>query len=259
MSDIDLRFGGIKRLYGAHGFDRLQRAHACVVGIGGVGSWVAESLARSGVGSLTLIDLDEVCVSNVNRQLHALDGEIGKPKVEVMRARCLAIHPQCAVQARQEFFLPETAGTTFSTRFDYVVDAIDSGTHKALLIALCREKQIPIVTVGAAGGRRDPSKTRVADLADSTHDRLLVKVRKELRVRHGFPESPAKFGVEAVFSVEAAVYPRADGSVCATRETGSALQLDCESGFGTASFVTGAFGLLAAARVVQGLVTRSET
>ncbi len=254
MSDIELRFGGIKRLYGASGFEHLRQARVCIVGIGGVGSWVAEALARSAVGSLTLVDLDDICLSNVNRQIHALNGEVGKPKVQAMRCRCLAIHPECDVEARQEFFLPETAESILGKKFDYVVDAIDSGLHKALLIALCCARGIRIITVGGAGGRRDPAQARVADLGESTHDRLLVKVRKELRAQHGFPERPRRFGVEAVFSTEPMRYPWADGSVCESREEGSELRLDCESGFGTASFVTGAFGLLAASRVVQGLV-----
>lgn len=252
-----MRFGGIKRLYGTAGFERLRRARVCVIGIGGVGSWVAESLARSAVGSLTLVDLDDVCVSNVNRQVHAVSGEIGRPKVEVMGRRCQAIHPECAIEARQEFFLPETSESLLRDGFDYVVDAIDSGLHKALLIALCTARGMRIITVGGAGGRRDPSRARVADLAESTHDRLLVKVRKELRAQHGFPERPKKFDVEAVFSTEPLVYPSSDGSVCEAKEEGAELRLDCESGFGTASFVTGTFGLLAAARVVQGLAMES--
>ncbi|HWY78608.1 MAG TPA: tRNA threonylcarbamoyladenosine dehydratase, partial [Verrucomicrobiae bacterium] len=163
MSDLDERFGGIARLYGPEGLARLRRAHVCVVGIGGVGSWAVEALARSGVGELTLIDLDDVCVSNVNRQLHALDGQIGRPKVEVMAARACAINPECIVHPIAAFFTQANAKELLTPRFDYVLDAIDSSSKKCLLIASCREMGIPVLTAGAAGGRRNPALVRVAD------------------------------------------------------------------------------------------------
>jgi tRNA A37 threonylcarbamoyladenosine dehydratase len=238
-------------LFGADGADRLRRARVCVVGIGGVGSWAVETLARSGIGQLTLVDLDDVCISNVNRQLHALDGEFGKPKVDVMAQRVRAIYPDCKVHPRQEFFLKSNAGTILSPGFDYVLDAIDSPARKCLLIAMCREKGIPVITTGAAAGRRDPTAVEVADLAFSDSDRLLQEVRKKLRVRHGFPRRNQPFGVECVFSRETVVYPGKDGSVCSERGDTTDLRIDCDSGFGTASFVTGAFGLVAASRIVR--------
>ncbi len=253
MSSEMTRFDGVRRLFGNAENDRIRAAHVCVVGIGGVGSWAVEALARSGVGRLTLVDLDDVCVSNTNRQLHALDGEIGKAKVAVMRERCLKINPSSEIRALQEFFLPETADSILAGPLDYVVDAIDHVAHKALLLARCRAKGIPVVTTGGAGGRRDPSGIRVEDLSRTSHDGLLQKVRKELRAHHGFPEPPVQFGIECVFSTEPLVYPWADGTVCEQREEGTGLRLDCESGFGTASFVTGVFGLIAAGRVVQAL------
>lgn len=255
MSDFDQRFSGIKRLYASDGLDCLRRAHVCVIGIGGVGSWAVEALARSGIGELTLIDLDEVCVSNVNRQLHALDGEVGKPKVEVMAQRARAINPACKVHAVPEFFTESNAQEILKTHFDYVLDAIDNVTNKCLLIALCRDKGIPIVTTGGAGGRRDPTAIRVADLTLTNHDRLLQAVRKKLRDEFGFPREAKKlFNVECVFSAEPQVYPQFDGTVCAQREENSDLRLNCDSGYGTATFVTGTFGFVAAARVVEGLV-----
>jgi tRNA A37 threonylcarbamoyladenosine dehydratase len=250
MSDFDFRFGGIGRLFGVEALARLRAAHVCVVGVGGVGSWVVEALARSGVGKLTLVDLDEICVSNVNRQLHALDAEVGRPKVEVMAARVRGINPECDVRAALEFFTETSAASLFSTRYDYVVDAIDSITNKCRLIALCHSRQIPIVTCGAAGGRRDPTQVRVADLALTTHDRLLTKTRDVLRKEFGFPGAGKAFGIEAVYSPEPPVYPSSTGGVCDRRESG-AMKLNCDSGFGTATFVTGAFGFAAAARVVQ--------
>ena len=173
MNDFEARFGGIGRLYGSAGLEKLRRAHVCVVGVGGVGSWSVEALARSGVGELTLIDLDEVCVTNVNRQLPALDGAIGQPKVNVLASRIHAISPECRVHARMEFFTEETAEKFFSTRYDFVIDAIDSVANKGRLIARCHAAGIPLVVCGAAGGRRDATAVRVVDLAQATHDRLL--------------------------------------------------------------------------------------
>jgi tRNA threonylcarbamoyladenosine dehydratase len=242
MNDDDLRFGGLARLYGDGGLQRLRQASVCVVGLGGVGSWAAEALARSAVGRMTLVDLDDVCLSNVNRQLHALDGAIGRPKVEVMAERIHAIHPSCQVRAVAEFFTETTADQILETRFDFVLDAIDQVANKCLLIVRCRQKEIPIVCAGGAGGRRNPAAIRVADLARTSHDALLQQVRKKLRDAHGFARDPkTPFGVPAVFSTEAAVAP-AEG--CAGRVT-------CDNGYGTASFVTGTFGLVAASCVVS--------
>jgi tRNA threonylcarbamoyladenosine dehydratase len=251
MTGYQRRFGGLGRLFGATGLERLQRAHVCVVGLGGVGSWAVEALARSGVGALTLVDLDDVCISNVNRQLHALEGELGKPKVEVMTRRVQAINPECAVHPLHSFFTKSNAKEMLQTQFAAVLDAIDGPSLKCLLIALCRERGIPVVTCGGAGGRRDPTAIEVADLAFSSRDRLLHEVRRKLRRDYGFPRGERPFGVECVLSREQAVYPTKDGSVCAERPASPDLRLDCNSGLGTASFVTGAFGLVAASLVVR--------
>jgi tRNA threonylcarbamoyladenosine dehydratase len=247
------RFGGLGRLFGTEGLKRLQGAHVCVIGLGGVGSWVVEALARSGIGALTLVDLDDVCISNANRQLHAVQAELGKPKAEAMARRVQAINPDCAVRPLQSFFLKSTAEDILSPGYDGVVDAIDSTRDKCLLIALCRQKGIPLVTTGGAGGRRDPTALAVADLAFTSHDRLLQEVRRILRRDHGFPHGHEPFGVDCVFSREAPVYPQEDGTVCETRSEKVDLRLDCSSGYGTASFVTGAFGFAATARMVRKL------
>jgi tRNA threonylcarbamoyladenosine dehydratase len=254
MGHYEQRFGGLRRLFGDVGQRRLRRAHVCVVGLGGVGSWAVEALARSGIGELTLVDLDDVCVSNVNRQLHAVDGELGKPKVEVLARRSKAINPECIVHPVQAFFLKSNASEILRAGFDYVLDAIDSPARKCLLIALCRERAIPVITVGASAGRRDPTAVEVLDLAFSSHDRLLQEVRKKLRTRHGFPRQ-GDFSVECVVSREPVVYPTRDGSICAAPGADPDLRLDCDSGFGTASFVTGTFGLVAASRVVQNIAS----
>jgi tRNA A37 threonylcarbamoyladenosine dehydratase len=258
MSDFDQRFSGIQRLYGKDGLDRLRRAHVCVVGIGGVGSWAVEALARTGIGEITLVDLDEVCVSNVNRQLHALDGAIGSPKVQAMAERIRLINPEIVVHAREEFFSESNAEEILSPKFDCVFDAIDNVPNKCLLIARCREKNLSVVTCGGAGGRRDPTKIQVADLAKTTHDSLLQAVRKQLRDKFGFPREERKlFGIDCVFSPETPVFPHSDGTVCAQREAGSDLRLNCESGYGTATFVTGTFGFVAAAKIVEKIAVSS--
>jgi tRNA A37 threonylcarbamoyladenosine dehydratase len=249
--DYDARFSGLGRLFGVEGLRRLHRAHVCVVGLGGVGSWAVEALARSGVGALTLVDLDDICVSNVNRQIHALDGEIGRPKVEAMAQRVRAIHPGCAVHPLHAFFTESNADEILRPRFDYVLDAIDSISKKCLLIAKCREKNVPVFVVGGAGGRRNPTALHISDLAHSSYDRLLAQVRSTLRGEHGFPRGEKAFGIDCVYSRERLHYPRSDGTVCAQREPGNALRLDCESGYGTASFVTGAFGFAAAGHIVE--------
>lgn len=258
MQSYERRFGGVGRLYGREGLDRLKRAHVCVIGLGGVGSWAVEALVRSGIGELTLVDLDDVCISNVNRQLHALDGELGKPKVVVLARRVGAINPDCVVHPMHAFFLKSNAAEILQTRFDHVLDAIDSPARKCLLIASCRERNIPVITTGASGGRRDPTAVKVMDLAYSSNDRLLQEVRKKLRTRYDFPRGDRRFGVECVISSEAAVFPRRDGSVCRTSEPNPDLRLDCNSGFGTAAFVTGTFGFVAAARIVQKIAGTSR-
>jgi len=252
MTNREARFGGIRRLFGAQGEERLRDAHVCVIGIGGVGSWAVEALARSGVGTLSLVDLDDVCVSNVNRQLHAVTGEFGKPKVEVMAARAKLINPDATIFAEQMLFTAKTAENILSTKYHCVLDAIDDRPTKALLIARCCEKRIPIVTTGGAGGRRDPTAIRTNDLAHTTHDGLLANVRQLLRAEYDFPrDTKQKFGVPCIYSPEAQVFPTSDGLVCEERQPDSPLRLDCRSGYGTATFVTGAFGFAAAAEVVK--------
>ena len=252
MSDFETRFGGIARLYGQSGLERLRAAHVCVVGIGGVGTWSAEALARSGIGALTLVDLDEVCASNINRQLHALTETVGRAKVEVMAERIRAINPDCRVIADQKFFNEQSAAELLTPKFDFVLDAIDSVTNKVLLLANCRQKNLPVVACGGAGGRRDGTLVRTADLAKVSHDRLLAEVRKKLRKEFQFPADGSTMGVECVFSAEAPVFAQTDGSVCENRApTEDGTRLNCNGGLGSATFVTGAFGFAAAGIIVR--------
>jgi tRNA A37 threonylcarbamoyladenosine dehydratase len=261
-ADYFHRFGGVGRLIGHAGLERLRAAHVCIVGVGGVGSWAVEGLARSGIGRLTLIDLDDVCVTNVNRQLPALDGNIGRPKVAVLAERIRLINPECRVEVVHEFFTAGSAARLLTSSFDFVVDAIDRMSHKALLISACRDRGVPVVTIGGAGGRRDPTLIHAGDIGEAT-DELLRQVRKRLRRDHGFSSGAQKgitrMGVRCVWSSEAPVYPWSDGT-CGTRaEPGSNLTLDCESGFGTAVFVTGTFGFVAAGEVVHALTREAAT
>src|ERR1700722_17902972 len=211
MSDFEIRFGGIARLYGRSGLAKLRTAHVSVIGIGGVGAWAAEALARSGVGALTLVDLDEVCASNINRQLHALTETVGRAKVEVMAERIRAINPDCRVIAKQKFFNGQTATELLAPKFNFVLDAIDSVTNKVLLLAGCRQRNLPVVACGGAGGRRDGTQVRTADLAKVSHDRLLAEVRKKLRKEFQFPADGLPMGVDCVFSAELPVFAQPDG------------------------------------------------
>lgn len=254
MSDYSMRFGGTARLYGQEGLQRLQNAHVCVVGIGGVGTWAAEALARSGVGAITLIDLDDVCTTNINRQVHALDGNIGKMKVTAMAERIRLINPECQVHAIEDFVTEKNLATHVTKKFDYVIDAIDSVKSKAHLLVHCKRNKIPAIMTGGAGGQLDPTKVTIGDLNKTHNDPLAKNVRVYLRRNFNYSRNTSRnYGIPVVYSTEQLHYPQADGSVCHakafTDESGT--RLDCEGGFGAATMVTGTFGFVAAARVVQ--------
>lgn len=252
MSDYETRFGAMGRLYGRAGLERIRAGHVCVVGLGGVGSWVVEALARSGIGALTLVDMDEVCLSNVNRQIHALDGTVGRSKAAVLAERVAAIAPECAVTVEEVFFTEATAERLLLPDYDYVVDAIDATRHKCRLIAAARARGLRLITCGGAGGCVDPSRVRISDLARTINDPLLLQVRKRLRRDYGFPKlSRQKFKVDCVYSDELPVYPRADGTVSCEREAGEDYRLNCDAGFGSATFLTGTIGFFLAAHVVR--------
>ena len=252
MSDYEIRFGGIARLYGKAGLQKLRAAHVCVVGIGGVGTWAAEALARSGVGAITLVDLDEVCVTNINRQLHALTDTVGHAKVEAMAERIRAINPECRVTVEQKFFNEQTAAELLAPKYDFVIDAIDDVTNKILLLVRCRENRFPVVACGGAGGRRELTAVRIGDLSKASHDKLLAEVRRRLRKEHGYPAEQAEMNLPCVYSVERTVYPQPDGTVCEMRsETEDGSRLNCNGGLGSATFVTGAFGFAAAGFAVR--------
>jgi tRNA A37 threonylcarbamoyladenosine dehydratase len=255
---LTARFGGIDRLYGTGAVQRLAKARVCVVGLGGVGSWVVEALARSAVGHLELVDADDICLSNTSRQLHALAGNFGAGKAEVLAARCRDINPAITVTAVPMFVTPANLAERLDQGFDLVVDACDSFRSKVEMIAWCRRRKLPIVVSGSAGGRLDPTMVRVRDLSRTEHDALLALVRKKLRADFGFPRNATRyFGVPAVYSLENVRYPQADGSVCGTRPAvgaDAALKLDCGAGLGAATHVTGTFGFAIAGKALSLLL-----
>ncbi len=252
------RFGGIDRLYGRGALARFSVAHVTVVGIGGVGSWAVEALARSGIGNLTLIDADDLCVSNTNRQLPALEGQFGRAKVEAMGERCLAINPGIVINLKPQFLTPSNLDELLGTSCDLVLDACDSFRSKVEAIAYCRRRKQPILTVGSAGGRSDVTQIRVRDLSRTEHDAMLSLIRRKLRGEFNFPRNHDRyFGVPAVYSLENVRYPQADGSVCGIRpplDKDAALKLDCGAGLGAATHVTGAFAFAAVGKVLEMLL-----
>lgn len=250
--DFARRFGGIARLYGERALERFRGAHVCVIGVGGVGSWVVEALARSAVGRLTLIDLDNVAESNINRQIQALSSTVGMAKIEALQQRIAQINPFCQVTLVEDFIDPENITTLVAGKgFDYVVDAIDSVKPKAALIAWCSANHMPLVVVGGAGGQIDPTKVELRDLARTEQEPLLKKVRKILRAQYGFARGEKqKYHIDAVFSMEPLRYPDS-GDACAV-DPNSITGLNC-AGFGSSMVVTATFGMVAAGQVLRKL------
>lgn len=250
------RFGGIARLYGEAQLTTLKQSHVCVIGIGGVGSWSAEALARSGVGQITLIDLDDICTTNTNRQIHALTSTVGEAKVDVMGQRIQTISPECQVNAIEDFVTQETVSAYLSDSIDVVIDATDSVKAKAAIIAHCKRNKIKVITVGGAGGQIDPRLITSGDLAKTIQDPLSAKVRSELRRFHNFSKNTKRrFGVECIYSTEQLRYPQPDGSVAMNKSIGDgSTRLDCSSGFGACTMVTATFGMVASARAIDKLL-----
>jgi len=247
------RFSGIKRLYGKESFEKFKQSHLVIIGIGGVGSWVAESFARSGIGEISLIDLDDLCVTNINRQVHALNSTTGQLKVEAMKNRIKDISPHTKVNCYQNYLTEKNLNLLTDLKPDFIVDACDDFTAKAHMMNFCRDKKLPFITMGGAGGKTDPTQINVTDLSISQNDRLLARIRKKLRQDFSFPrENEEAFGLWAVWSRERAVYPSELG--CLTyNPPGMAKNQDCEDGFGSASFVTGAFAFCAVSFVLKQL------
>lgn len=258
------RFDRMARLTGDEGMNVLQNSFVIVFGIGGVGSFTAEALIRSGVGRLRIVDFDDVCVTNTNRQLHALKGNIGKPKVDLMAERLRLINPMAEIEAVKLFYQADCSEELLAGTPDFVVDAIDQFTAKCHLIATCRARDIPLISSMGAAGRWDPTQIAVTDLNKTSHCRMAVNVRKILREKHDFPKGRAAWGIEAIYSTETVqapmelAYDQGTGFVCVCPQGNNGL-LTCDRRVridGSASFVTGSFGLVAASVVVKGLVER---
>lgn len=247
-SDSDRRFGGLSRLYGASGAQRIRQAHVAVVGVGGVGSWAVECLARSGVGQLSLIDMDHVSESNVNRQLHAVTDTLGQSKVLAMQERIAQINPQCVVHIIDDFITPENIQELLSSDLDAVIDACDQVSAKVALAAWAMTHHARMVMVGAAGGKQHAHLVDMSDLAQATHDPLLALVRQRLRKHHAAPAGGAAFGVQSVFSKESVVMP------AQTEEASRDNSLNCH-GYGSVVTVTATFGNCAAGWVLNQLAT----
>ncbi len=245
-ADLQRRFGGLERLYGVAGAAAIRAAHVAVVGIGGVGSWAAEALARSGVGELTLIDLDHIAISNVNRQIHALDSTLGQAKVQAMAERIAQIHPGCRVHGIEEFVEPDNWPQLLPAGVTAVIDACDEVKAKVAMAAWARATGTLFVSAGAAGGKRLAHLVDVDDLARTTHDPLLAQVRYRLRKFHGAPKEGRAIGVPCVFSREAVAPPDAS---CAIEGDGS---LNCH-GYGSVVSVTATFGQCAAGWLLDRL------
>ncbi len=255
--DYALRFDGIRRLYGQDAFEIFPRLHIAVVGIGGVGSWAVEALARTGVGQLTFIDPDDVELSNMNRQLPALDETIERPKVAVLAERVRQINPDCKINAIDDLLSVNNMQKYLGRDFDYVIDAIDSVRIKSEMIYYCRRNKIPIITTGGAGGVTDPTRIMVEDISRTYNDPLIARVRAKLRNEYGFTRNPKKkFEVDCVFSSEQPVYPKEDGTVCQKKPGIRGVSLNCSTGYGSATFITASIGFAAVARALSKAVKR---
>jgi len=247
--DPERRFGGLARLYGVDGAARIRAAHVAVIGIGGVGSWTVEALARSGVGRLTLVDMDHVAESNVNRQIHAVTETLGQAKIEAMRERIAQINPDCEVQCVDEFVTDTNWPAVLPEAVDVVVDACDQVRAKVAMAVWSLQTETPFITVGAAGGKRMAHKVDIDDLAQVTHDPLLAQLRYRLRKQYGAPKEGKRIKVSCVFSRESVAQPHASCELDSGDGT-----LNCH-GYGSVVAVTATFGQCAAGWVMDQLAT----
>ncbi len=248
------RFKSIYALYGDRGLTALQASHVVVIGVGGVGSWAVESLARNAVGAITMIDMDIVSESNINRQLPALDSTLGMDKTRVMQERIMDINPQCQVSIIDDFVSVKNATSILPEAVTYVLDCIDNFRVKAAIIAHCKRQKIPMLTVGGAGGQIDPTRIKQVDLSRTEHDALFAKTRKLLRQDYNFARNPKRtFGIPCVYSDEQVRYPDGQGGLTKQKPDGSGTGLSCAGGLGSSMQVTTSFAMIAVARIVQDI------
>jgi tRNA A37 threonylcarbamoyladenosine dehydratase len=254
----DDRFAAVSRVYGNVACDKFAASHCCVVGIGGVGSWVAEALARSGIGAITLIDHDDIATSNINRQVHASNNTLNTSKVEVMAQRIGLISPACACHAIDDMLVENNIERYIDGNVDYVIDAIDTVKSKVSLIYYCKRNQIPVITIGGAGGRTDPTRVAITDLNKTNNDSLASSVRKRLRSKYGWTRNPARrFGVECVYSDQQPLFPQGDGTVAQNKPSQAGVTLDCNTGYGSMVGVTAVYGMVAASRVLDKIAAQT--
>ena len=264
MSNFEEKFGSLSRVYGDEVLQQIRDSHFCIVGIGGVGSWAAEALARSGVGRLTLVDGDSVSNSNMNRQIHTLDSTIGKAKVEVMAQRISEINAECEVKTIKHYIDEDNMRDILEYQhngknYDGVIDAIDSIKYKAAMIYCCKRNKIQIVSTGGAGGLTDPGQVQVKDLTRTWNDPLAASVRLRLRQQHNFTRNLKRsFGVPCVFSSEQQRYPDKNGQPGFCKPGVAGLSLDCNFGYGSSVMVTASFGFAAAAKMLEIVIKKKS-
>ena len=259
MSNYEEKFGSLSRVYGEEIVSMIAGLHICVVGIGGVGSWVVEALVRNGVGKITLVDGDTISRGNTNRQIHTLESTIGQSKVEVMRQRILDINPECGVQVIEQYIDGDNLRDILERGYDCVIDAIDGFRTKANIIYCCKRNKIPVVTTGGAGGLIDPTQIQISDLSSTWNDPLAAKVRSELRCQYGFTRNKRyTFGVPCVYSVEQQRYPDKEGKIAYAKPGVSGLSLDCNYGYGSSVAVTAMFGFTAAAKSIEYMAQKNK-
>ncbi len=245
-------FEGVQAIYGPKNFSILENQHFLVLGIGGVGSWICEALARSGVKNITIVDLDDICVSNINRQIHATNKTVGKFKIDIMKERMLDINPEIKINCIHDFFTSSSADEILEAKFDYVFDAIDSLKSKAYLLSECKKRGIKVVTIGGAGGLKDPTKIEIKDLNLTRNDKLLQRLRKKLKQSFDFTKYPnKKFHIPAIYSTELIEKPQTE---CDLDTKNLNHKQNCNNGLGSLSFVTASFGFIAVSFVFEDIL-----
>jgi len=258
-SDYAQRFGGIARLYGKREQDIIRNLHVCVIGLGGVGSWAVEALARSGVCKLTLLDYDTVALSNFNRQLPATEQTVELKKAMVLAERVKSINPYCEVDIIDDYITLDTLQEYLDRGYSYVIDAIDSIKFKSGIIYYCKRNKIPVITTGGAGGLIDPTQIGVRDLNKTHNDPLAAKVRSFLRSQYGYTRNPQRyFGIECVYSTEQPRYPKEGGTVGFEKPGIHGISMDCNMAYGSSTMVTASFGFIAAGRVIDKSLRKAK-
>lgn len=253
------RFSGVARLYGPDGLRRFFNAHILVIGLGGVGSWVVEALARSGIGAITLVDFDDVCVSNFNRQIHGVNKNVGLFKVDVLAERVLQINPECKIHKINDRFSQETADAILNASYTFIIDAFDNSDGKSFLAHLCKKRKLPLIVLGSVGGKTDPSLIKVDDLARSQEDSLLAAVRKRLRSSYGFPKGKdKKFRIPCVYSTEKYIYLE-NGCLVSTKPKDTHKALDCAGGMGAITHLSASFAFYGVSYVLRKISANQES